>query len=139
VFTKKLFFAWITSAVVMFSLSYAWHGLLLNDFARITYQLNVFLLLMAITYFIIGLVLAIMCSAIEVRKTPYYKGLMFGAFVGLFIYLIAFVFGVSFYSNPRMEHILLDFGWQMIEQSAGGMACCYVYVYFFQKSRLLKN
>lgn len=49
------------------------------------------------------------------------KGLLVGASMGMFIYLIAFVFGISFYANPTLAHILLDLGWQVFEGAIGGL------------------
>lgn len=46
--------------------------------------------------------------------------------LGFFIYLIAFVFGISF-KGSGTEHIVVDFAWQMIEQGIGGGVIGFVY------------
>jgi len=46
------------------------------------------------------------------------KHVSVGVFAGFLIYLIAFVLGVSF-NKGGLEHVILDFTWQMIEQAVG--------------------
>ena len=53
-------------------------------------------------------------------KNKVRRGLMIGMPMGIFIYLITFIFGISFYSNPTLNHILFDLSWQVIEQAIGG-------------------
>ena len=59
-------------------------------------------------------------------KKPYLNSLLvlFGWF---FLYLIAFVLGVSFSSDSALEHVIVDITWQMIEQSFGGLLIGYLY------------
>ena len=47
-------------------------------------------------------------------------GMLLGAIVGFFVYLLAFLFGMSF-ADHRMMHVLVDVLWQMAEQSLGGL------------------
>src|SRR5687768_11411061 len=51
---KRFFISWIGSSVVMFALSYLWHGILLNDFKILanTFPLSVFLTFAGIVYLI---------------------------------------------------------------------------------------
>jgi len=55
------------------------------------------------------------------------KGSLMGMALGFFIYLIAFVFGVSF-KGSGFQHIVVDFIWQMIEQGVGGSVVSAVYL-----------
>lgn len=119
---KKLLFSWVIASVIMFSMSYVWHGIILNDFNRIDYPLNVYLTASIIAYLIIGLIVA---RAYDSRfldkfeKRPLIRGLAAGAISGAVIYLIAFVVGISF-GGRRLEYVIVDVIWQIIEQSAGG-------------------
>ena len=55
------------------------------------------------------------------------KGFLMGVALGFFIYLIAFVLGVSF-KGSGTQHIVVDFLWQMIEQGIGGGVVGTVYM-----------
>lgn len=136
---QKFFISWIIVAVLMFSLSYLWHGLLLNDFDRIAYPQPTFLTLAAVAYLFIGLIVVVANLFIEQQnvKEPKYilRGLYTGALCGLFIYLIAFVLGISFNSSPKPEYILFDLSWQIVEQAAGGVICGWIFNIFFIRNR----
>ena len=129
------FISWIVASVVMCTMSYIWHGVFLNDFARISYPIETFLVLFAIVYLAIGLALTLLHSFLHLKLTPIVKGIVVGAIFGFFVYLIAFVFGVTFYASPKLEYVLMDFTWQMIEQGFGGLVGGYVFSYY-QRRRL---
>lgn len=115
------FMAWIFTFVFLYALSYLWHGVILNDLSRISYPKNFFLILVAAVYFCISFALTFLAQVLPFDQKLHIKGLIVGAPVGLFIYLIAFVFGISFYSNPTLAHILFDLGWQVFEGAIGGI------------------
>ena len=116
------FAAWIISFLVLYAISYLWHGVFLNDLSRVTYPINFFLFFVAIVYFVIAFILTFLTQfLVQLGKNKVKRGIMIGLPMGLFIYLIAFVFGVSFYSNPTFAHIAFDACWQVIEQGFGGM------------------
>ena len=118
---KKRWFVqvWAISSVVMFLLSYLWHGVLLNDYVNIKYPMWMYFLMASIIYVVIVFILTYLHQFTTINKIKY-KGLLMGALLGFFIYLIAFVLGVSY--NPHsIEHTVVDFLWQMAEQGIGGM------------------
>lgn len=119
--SKEFFLSWILTFVFLYGISYLWHGLLLNDLSRVNYSINFFLLLLAIVYFAISFVLTFLIHFLaQFGKNKVRRGLMIGMPMGIFIYLITFIFGISFYSNPTLNHILFDLSWQVIEQAIGG-------------------
>ena len=119
---KGFFLSWILTFVFLYGISYLWHGVLLNDLSRVNYSIDFFLLLVAIVYFVISFVLTFLIHFLEqFGKNKVRRGLMIGMPMGIFIYLITFVFGISFYSNPTLNHILFDLSWQVIEQALGGV------------------
>ena len=120
-FRMPFFLAWIFTFVILYALSYLWHGVILNDLSRISYPKNVFLLLVALVYFCISFALTFLTQVLPFDYKLHFKGLLVGAPMGMFIYLIAFVFGISFYTNPTLAHILLDLGWQVFEGALGGI------------------
>jgi hypothetical protein len=116
------FAAWIITFVVLYALSYTWHGIFLNDLSRVSYPINFFLFFTAVVYFIIAFILTFLTHFLHsLGKNKVKRGILIGMPMGLFIYLIAFVFGISFYSNPTLAHIAFDACWQVIEQGIGGL------------------
>ncbi len=102
----------VVCAALMYLMSYLWHGLFLNDYSTVV-------------YLVISLVLNILYRYLNIRQMST-RGLFIGASVGFFIYLIAFVMGVSF-GHSAASHIVVDFLWQMIEQGVGGASLGLMY------------
>jgi hypothetical protein len=115
------FITWLITFVVMYGVSYLWHGVLLNDLSRISYPLHIFLLLVALVYFGISLAIVALTRLLPHISNITLRGWLIGLSVGVFIYLIAFALGISFYANPTFKHILFDLVWQMVEGSMGGL------------------
>lgn len=124
---KRYILPWIYSTLIMYGLSYFWHGVVLNDLAEISYPMPLFYFLSAIVYLFIGLVMTVAVTKMEVAQKKWLNGVVIGSVLGFFIYLIAFVLGVSFSTGAAMEHVVLDITWQMLEQSIGGMIVGYLY------------
>lgn len=122
---KPFITCWLFSSILMYALSYAWHGLLLNDYMNIRTPLWLYFTLATIVYLVIGLVLTLLYRNTQTKEMRF-KGLLMGALLGFFIYLIAFVLGVSF-NQASASHIVVDFVWQMIEQGIGGASVGFVY------------
>jgi len=124
---KRVFYiAWIVSSTVMFLLSYLWHGMVLNDLKNLQYPLEMFLVLAAIMYVVLGFGLAFLYNYLNFSRNIKFKGSILGSFTGFFVYLIAFTLGVSFGSS-KIEHVVVDFLWQMIEQGVGGLTVSAVF------------
>jgi len=136
-FSKKILYTWIAASATMFSLSFIWHGVVLNDFLNLTYPKEIFSPLFSLLYLAIGLVFAVAIGYVEIIKNIYYKSLIFGSFGGFIIFLIAFLLGVSFNSEVKVTYIALDLIWQVFEQSAGGLVAGYVYLFIEQERRFL--
>jgi hypothetical protein len=135
---KRFYISWIISSLVMFLLSYVWHGIFLTDFSRLTYPKEVFFIAAAFVYLIIGFVVS---KAIDVsflverfKRKPLLRGLLSGSVCGFFFFLIATVVGVSFSTGSKLENILLDVSWQVIEQALGGIAVGVVHIFVFDPS-----
>lgn len=107
----------------MFSLSYVWHGLFLNDFSQLNYPKQVFFVIAILVYLIISMGIAIIYSHPKLdglKKQPLRKGLLIGSAFGFALYMITLVVGVSFTRTMTLGNIMFDCGWQMIEQAIGG-------------------
>jgi hypothetical protein len=142
-FTKRFNISWIGSSLVMFALSYIWHGLFLTDFSRLSYPKELFLVFAAFVYLIIGFVMA---KAIDVKllenhfkRKPIIKGAVTGAALGFTLFIISTVVGVSFSTGSKLENLLLDVCWQVIEQSVGGVAVGLAHFFIFDPTSIIED
>lgn len=137
---KPRFFAsWIVSSIFMYGISYLWHGVILNDLARLTYPKDLFLMLAGLAYLGFGFALAVAISYIHINKPKVLKGLIFGVPLGMFVYLVAFVFGISFNSSPKLVHVAMDVTWQVIEQGLGGVVAGLAYTVVAIQEKIAKT
>jgi hypothetical protein len=135
VMSKRFFISWLASSLVMFVLSYVWHGIILTDFSRLSYSKGLFMVFAALVYLMIGFVVA---KAIEVKmlekhfkRKPIARGAISGAFCGIAFFLVATVVGVSFSTGSKLENMLLDVTWQTIEQTIGGIVVGLTHIFVF--------
>ena len=128
--------ATLVGALVMLGLSYVWHGMVLNDFKQVAIAKPVFVGMLVVVYLGVSALLALLFSLLHFDDNNTRNRLLIGGAVGFFIYLIAFVLGVSFSPPSETEHIVLDFAWQMMEQAAGAIAIDFVFHIFHRRSVL---
>jgi hypothetical protein len=138
-FNRRFFISWIVSSIVMYALSYMWHGLILNDLAKISISKDYYLQLAGFAYLGIGFLIGILHGIFKWRKSNIRKGLLIGAPVGAFIYLVAYVFGISFYANPSLTYLLTDITWQSIEQGLGGAVYGMIFSFVAATERIFRN
>lgn len=133
--SKRFLISWLASSVIMFILFYVWHGLFLTDFARLSYPKEIFLIFSVFVYLIIGFIVskAIDNKILEKNflRKPLLRGLISGAVCGFAFFLMATVVGVSFSAGSRIQNLLLDVSWQVIEQAIGGLVVGIVHVFVF--------
>lgn len=133
---KRFFISWIVSSVTMFTASYVWHGIVLTDFSRLSYPKEIFLVVAAAVYFIIGLLLN---KVFEIKqldrfeRSPLARGAAAGAMVGIFLFLIAMVMGVSFGGTRTLVNLMVDVCWQVVEQMLGGIAIGLVHFFVYEE------
>lgn len=115
---SRLAISTLLGALVMFILSYSWHGVILNDFKFIQYDRNIFLGLLALVYLFVsgGISFVLMLYKPEENKTL--KHFSIGLIVGFIINLIIFVLGLSL-AGKGFANTVINFSWQMIEQGIG--------------------
>lgn len=124
---KRFVYSWLTCSVIMYGASYAWHGLFLNDLYVLQYPLNIFLSAAIVAYLVIGFLITAAIHFLNQKRSSYLQDLKVGALAGAFIYLIAFVFGLSFHTTLELKSILFDGSWQIVEQSMGGLIGGYLF------------
>ncbi len=133
----SFYLSWIVSSLAMFCLSYAWHGLLLNDLLKINYPLDVFLLVSGLVYLGIGLIITLVTFFAPRIKDSFKYGIAAGGAIGIFVYAIAFVVGISFYPKLSLTMVAIDVSWQCLEQGIGGLTSGLIYRISYRKSRAL--
>ncbi len=116
---KRFLLSWLLSSILMFALSIFWHGVILNDLKFIPQPHSLFYSLAGLAYIVIGFTITFVFTYLSMGIGIKLKGSLMGIALGFFIYLIAFVLGVSF-KGAGTQHIVVDFLWQMIEQGIGG-------------------
>ncbi|MCB0792758.1 MAG: hypothetical protein H6595_10260 [Flavobacteriales bacterium] len=130
---------WLLSAVVMFGLSYVWHGIALNDLQEIKVPLELYFSLAGLVYLIIGMGVTIAVQQalqhqwIDLRKAFPFTSMLVGAIIGFLVYLFVYVFGMSFTIGNDMMHIAVDVVWQMVEQALGGLMVSLGMIYDMHK------
>lgn len=119
----RFFISWIISALVMFSLFYAWHGIFLNDFKRIKFPLSWFMMFAALTYLIFGagIYLLFESQILKNIRNTFMRGLTCGVIAGFSLFMIATVVNISLTKHLSMQHLIVDCSWQMAEQTFGAM------------------
>ncbi len=134
-FSKRFFISWLVSSVVMFLLSYVWHGIFLTDFSRLTYPKEIFLLFASIVYLIIGFLVAKAVDSktltAKFKRKPVVRGAIGGVLIGIACFLVATVVGISFSTGSRLQNMVLDITWQVIEQGIGGVLAGLVHLFVF--------
>lgn len=123
---KRFFASWALSTIAMAGLSWAWHGFILNDLLFIPRPVELFYGLALLTYVAIGFVLTFAYTYLSMGIGIRLKGFFMGLALGFFLYLVAFVLGVSF-KGSGTPHVVVDFLWQMVEQGVGGAIVALVY------------
>lgn len=108
----------------MYGAFYLWHGVFLNDLARISFSKTLFLVLAALVYLIISIVLYKLFESEFLSSKiqhPVSKGLLSGLMLGFVLFAVVTVLGISFTKSTSIEYIALDFVWQIFEQALGGV------------------
>lgn len=123
---RYILLPWLLSSLVMYGLSYVWHGLILNDLADLRIPLTLYFILAAVVYLILGLGLtigvhkAIQYEWVSLKGAFPFVSMLMAAVVGFFVYLVIFVLGMSFAKSGAV-HVVVDALWQMVEQAVGGL------------------
>ncbi len=139
-FRKRFFVSWIFSSFGMFLLSYTWHGLILSDFAGLTYPKRLFTLIAFLIYLVIGYIVTksfnIPFLALKYKKRPLKRGFWGGALIGFTLFLIATVTGFSFNTVHSIKHLLYDSIWQIMEQGIGGVIVAFGHIMIYEPDEI---
>jgi len=142
-FSKRFLFSWIFSSIFMFMLSYAWHGLFLNDYERLQFPQEIFLVFSGIVYLAIGFVIAKAIDASfllkKIKRKPFVRGVIAGSICGMFLFVVANVIGVSFSAGFQIQSLLFDLTWQVIEETLGGCVVAIVHYTVFDPTAIIED
>lgn len=132
---KRFLIGWIVSSVVMFGLSYCWHGIVLNDYKLSNYPIGIYLIAASIAYIFIGFLVSrafLLKFFDKISHHPLLRGPAIGFACGLLVYIIATVVHVNFTKELDIKYLVLDITWQGIEQAVGGLVIGIVYMTVFE-------
>jgi len=128
--------AFLLSTTAMMLCSLLWHGILLNDLRNIPQPEILFFSLWSLLYIAVGFGLTVAVNLLARNERFILKPWITGALTGFFLYLVAFVLGISF-KTTGAEHIVADFLWQMIEQGMGGAIVGFVYSMAWKRDKIV--
>ena len=141
--TKRFLVSWVFSSIAMYLLSYAWHGLFLNDYKELNYPKEIFLIFAVLVYLVIGFIIAkatdVSFLINHLKNKPLLRGIIAGAACGFFLFIMATVIGVSFNKNMQLATILFDVTWQVLEQTFGGIVVGVVHILVFDPTAILEE
>lgn len=126
----------LISSVIMYVLFYLWHGSVLNDFIRLEINLNLFFLLTAVTYFILGLsIMFLHRMEFFIYNFPVWlRIILIGMIVAFAAYAISVVLPVSVNRTLHLKYVMFDLMWQNLEQIIGSLVYYFTYLavaYFY--------
>ncbi len=118
----------------MYSAFYCWHGLLSNDFYKITYPKEFFLSLAALVYIVISFVLVKIYEYKSIKKkikNLFLRATIIGGGLGFFLFALASVLGIGFTAVYSVEILIVDLIWQITEQLLGAFIVAITHVFVF--------
>lgn len=123
-------------AILMFILSYSWHGMLLNDLKFIKYDLKTFLGLLGLAYLLIAALLSLLLLAYQPEEQKVVKHFLISASSGVILYAIVWLSGSSL-SGRDLTNDLVNLCWQILEQGMGGLVISVYYSFSKKKNSQL--
>ncbi|MBL7962443.1 MAG: hypothetical protein JNM31_01240 [Flavobacteriales bacterium] len=138
---RRILVPWLLASVVMFGLSFLWHGVFLRDLVMVRLPMGLYFTLAALVYLLVGMGItlavhqAIVHEWINLKHAFPFMSMLVGAIVGFIVFLIVFTLGFSF-TKDGMVHMLVDVLWQMFEQAMGGLMVSLGIIYDLHRSFL---
>ena len=133
--TGRFYVAWLLSAGLMYLLFYLFHGVITNDILKISIPKTAFLTVAAVVYLLLGFGLNVLLDASFFKKevkNVYSRAFIAGPIVAIFLYAVAMIVGVSFSAKFTFVNLLVDLGWQIIEQTLGIVVIAFIKVITFE-------
>lgn len=137
--SPRFYVGWIISAVLMYILFYVFHGILTNDLLKISLPRTVFLTVAGFVYLLLGFGMNVLIDASFFKKevkNVYSRALIAGPIVGIFMYAVALIVGVSFSAKFTLINMAVDVCWQVVEQTVGIVAIALVKIITFDPNEI---
>lgn len=132
---RRFFISCLLSSVLMYGISYLWHGVILNDYVIMNFPKGIFLTAAAFVYLFIGVLVSrafLFPQLDKISRHPLARGPIAGALVGLLMFMIVMVVGAAFTRSSGLQDIVLNLGWQVVEQAFGGFFVGLVYMFVYE-------
>lgn len=127
---KKFLFSWGIVSLFMLAISNVWHVWFLNDFNESYYSSPSTLVTALLIYGFIGLTLTLLTNLVySDEKKSLLIRMAIGTCVGFISLIIATGFGLSF-KGDGIEHLLVNYGWQVVEQGSGALLLHSIFIFF---------
>ena len=123
----------------MYVLFYVFHGLITNDLLKISIPKTVFLTVAGVVYLLLAFGMTVLLDATFFKKevkSIYTRAFIAGPVTGIFLYAVALIIGVSFSAKFTMINMLVDVGWQIVEQTVGIVFIAFVKVITFDPNEI---
>src|SRR6185312_16587248 len=133
-FNNRFYFGWLLSAVLMYLAFYLFHGVITNDIIKLTIPKSLFLSVAAVVYLIVAFGMSLLFKSTSLKKNikkPYKRSLLIGILTALFMYGVAFTVGISFSFKVTMLNLMVDVGWQLIEQNLGAFFVAFANTFLY--------
>jgi len=137
-FTTRFYVGWLLSAILMYVAFYIFHGVITNDIIKLTIPKTLFLSVAAIVYLVVGFGMSLLFRSESLKKSisgPYKRSLLIGVLTALFMYGVAFTVGISFSFSVTMLNLLVDVGWQLVEQGIGAFTIAIASTLFYHEEQ----
>jgi hypothetical protein len=118
----------------MYLLFYVFHGILTNDILKVSLPKTAFLTVAGVVYLILGFGLNVLLDATFFKKevkSVFTRSLIAGPIVAIFLYAVAIIVGISFSAKFTFLNLMVDVGWQIVEQTVGTVVIAFIKVITF--------
>lgn len=137
--SPRFYVGWVISAALMYVLFYVFHGVLTNDLLKISLPKSVFLTVAGVVYLVLGFGMSVLLDASFFKKevkSIYSRAMIAGPIVGIFLYAVALIVGISFSAKFSMINMLVDVTWQVVEQTVGIFVIAFVKIITFDPNEI---
>ena len=125
---KKILLSTIGAGVVMFLISYLWHGMLMSDLYMSDQNLaEPNIMLLGGSYMILALLMAYIYPKGIEGTSKIGNGIKFGIVAGLIWILPHSLVLQAVSQGAGFNLILIDSAWHMVEQACGGIVIAMIY------------
>ncbi|HXB42204.1 MAG TPA: hypothetical protein VNZ49_16815 [Bacteroidia bacterium] len=135
----RFFVGWLISAALMYVLFYVFHGILTNDLLKISMPKTAFLTVAGIVYLVLAFGMSVLLDATFFKKeikSTYTRAFIAGPVVGIFLYAVAVTVGISFSAKFTMINMMVDVGWQIVEETLGILLIAFIKIIAFDPNEI---